>query len=128
MSKSQHHQSTLNVNSGVEYTDTWYRHLAREIYWSQRIKEDYLCPDCGRGRGRVYKFHVHHIDRDPSNNAADNLIGLCHRCHIWRHRTGPTMSGLDIEEWKAGFSALGSEARKESINSRVVYALVGGSE
>jgi 5-methylcytosine-specific restriction endonuclease McrA len=31
-------------------------------------------------------LHVHHIDRDPTNDAPDNLITLCETCHARAHR------------------------------------------
>jgi hypothetical protein len=84
------------------------RVLHRKWYWSRHDYDDYSCPDCGRGAGRVYQFDVHHKDGDPKNGHPDNLIGLCRRCHIWRHRK-PTISGLDVEEWKAAFVGGGSQ-------------------
>lgn len=79
------------------------RKYARQWWWSQHNRDEYVCPDCGRGNDRVIEFHIHHIDGDPLNNNPENLIGLCNRCHSWRHNTGPTLSGLDVEEWKQAF-------------------------
>jgi hypothetical protein len=89
------------------------RERAREWFWSEHDRQDYECPDCGRGIDRVTGFDVHHIDEDPTNNDPDNLIGLCHRCHIWRHHDGPTLPGLDLEEWKAAF--VGDRSIKDSV-------------
>jgi len=83
------------------------RGYAREWYWSEHDKSEYECPDCGRGSDRVTDFVVHHIDRDPTNNDPDNLIAVCERCHGWRHHGGPTIKGLDVEEWQDQFLALG---------------------
>lgn len=80
------------------------REYAREWYWSVHDPDTYECPDCGRGADRVYQFDVHHRDGDPCNNAPNNLLGLCRRCHVWRHNTGPTLSGLDVDEWKRAFA------------------------
>ena len=38
----------------------------------------YWCERCG---DRV-AVEVHHIDGDPGNNAMDNLLGVCHDCHV----------------------------------------------
>ena len=35
------------------------------------------CAICGR-----YEPQLHHIDQNPSNNAAENLIPLCPNCHL----------------------------------------------
>jgi len=83
------------------------RSHAREWYWSRFDRESYTCPDCGRGPKQVSRFEVHHKDGDATNNYPLNLIALCSRCHVWRHETGPTISGLDLDEWKREFTALG---------------------
>lgn len=31
-------------------------------------------------------LEAHHIDRDPSNNSIDNLIILCKKCHLTKHK------------------------------------------
>jgi hypothetical protein len=33
---------------------------------------------------------IHHIDEDPSNNRADNLIALCRTCHAVHHKSATT--------------------------------------
>jgi 5-methylcytosine-specific restriction endonuclease McrA len=78
------------------------RNAHRTFYWRLFEYEAYTCPDCGRGAGQVYQFEVHHIDRDPTNGRLWNLIGVCRRCHRWRHG-GQTRSSWSIEEWKHGF-------------------------
>lgn len=40
------------------------------------------CAVCG-AHGHL---HVHHIDRDPTNDVPDNLITLCETCHARAHR------------------------------------------
>ncbi|SFR41946.1 HNH endonuclease [Halogeometricum rufum] len=39
------------------------------------------CADCGA----TEDIHVHHKDRDRSNDDLDNLIPLCKECHDGRH-------------------------------------------
>ena len=35
-------------------------------------------------------LHIHHIDENPSNNYATNLITLCNSCHITHHKSNVT--------------------------------------
>lgn len=83
------------------------RYYARRWFWSEYDINAYECPDCGRGRGRVNRFEVHHKDGDATNNNPENLIAVCRRCHSWRHNEGPTLKGLDNHEWKEAFIELG---------------------
>lgn len=89
------------------------RHYAREWYWTTNDLESYECPDCGRDSDRVAQFEVHHVDGDPTNNDPRNLLGLCLRCHRWRHGS-PNISALDVEEWKHKFEKI-SGGRDKSI-------------
>jgi hypothetical protein len=53
---------------------------------AERIKRDagYCCEHCGRAHNPEagYCLTVHHLDRDKSNCADDNLVALCQRCHL----------------------------------------------
>lgn len=42
------------------------------------------CCRCS-GDGKESRLEVHHRDRDKRNQAPDNLIVLCHRCHMQEH-------------------------------------------
>jgi hypothetical protein len=46
-------------------------------------REMRFCEKCGTGAGPI---HVHHIDRNPYNNRAINLMLLCARCHATEHK------------------------------------------
>ena len=93
------------------------RTKAREKYWSLHDYEGYECPDCGRGLDRVDRFEVHHIDENPFNNDDDNLIGLCRRCHVWRHM-GKTLTAMDNQEWKDAFLEAGAGKNRKHWRRR----------
>jgi hypothetical protein len=59
------------------YGDGWTRTLRRSI----RERDNYTCRLCGAQQVEE-AFHVHHIDYDKNNHNPDNLITLCHRCHM----------------------------------------------
>jgi len=45
------------------------------------------CEQCGHPHEPAagYTLTVHHIDGDPGNNAPENLVALCQRCHLGLH-------------------------------------------
>jgi len=73
-----------------DYSSDW-KVVARKI----RDRDRWTCQDCGEQRQRWgVHLHVHHIDENKLNNADDNLISLCAKCHRDRHRRkGGTASG-----------------------------------
>jgi len=66
------------------------------------VKEaaNWTCRECGtdcfkpgdicgdRSLRAVYTLAVHHADCNPENNRSDNLIPLCSRYHLKKHRGG----------------------------------------
>jgi len=64
---------------GVEFNNQ----LKREIRKRDKLK----CRLCGeKENGR--KLDSHHIDSDKNNNKPENLIALCHSCHMKAHSQG----------------------------------------
>lgn len=63
------------ANSRKEVQDDSHRWRARQI-----LKRD-KCEECGTS----LNLHVHHKDRDPSNNSLDNLTVLCSSHHLKLH-------------------------------------------
>ncbi len=47
-------------------------------------RDGYQCRNCERD-GVEAVLHIHHKDRDRTNNAPDNLITLCSDCHLAVH-------------------------------------------
>ena len=76
--------------------------MKRHLYpreWDQIAKaikdaSGWTCQGCGRQcrrpnerhRGHKDTLTVHHIDHDPGNSYAANLVALCAPCHLMRER------------------------------------------
>lgn len=82
---------------------------SRQVFWSVHDYDEYECADCGAGAESVRQFEVHHKDRDPTNTAFSNHVGLCWECHLARHDKSPNWTEIDLERWKREFAALGGE-------------------
>ena len=61
------------------------------------LETDDACAICG-ARG-IQILTIHHIDDDPTNNAYDNQIVLCHNCHS-RYHQNKGLSAAQIEARK----------------------------
>ena len=61
------------------------RYESRKAIGKLGIERD-KCVDCGS----IDLLAIHHIDKDKTNNALDNLQVLCRACHRLRH---PELSG-----------------------------------
>lgn len=73
-------------------------------YRAQKHREE-TCEECGT----TSALHVHHKDRNPSNDAVENLATLCGSCHLklhWREdrerRLAAIRSGADSRRRSAG--------------------------
>lgn len=51
------------------------------LHWRARKHVGSSCESCGAAR----QLHVHHIDRNPANNEAENLKTFCGSCHLKLH-------------------------------------------
>lgn len=60
---------------------------------ARKIAQPKECRDCGA----TTKLHVHHDDRDVTNNDPANLIVLCASCHLrlhWREDRAARMASI----------------------------------
>ena len=81
----------------------WKKYAAdwKVIAKAKKASVGWKCEDCGkqcRKPEEQFDTHrrtltVHHIDGDPGNNAPENLIALCPRCHLMRHRKDSGVRG-----------------------------------
>lgn len=61
---------------------------ASAYHWRARKHRSLACETCGTSEG----LHVHHRDRDRTNNDPANLATLCGSCHLklhWREDRRP---------------------------------------
>jgi len=71
------------------YGNDWTNDLRSKV----RKRDNYECQFCGMTQSAhksIYneKLHVHHIDKNKKNISLNNLITLCHTCHIrWEWST-----------------------------------------
>jgi len=66
----------------MSHRDRDAREGARELFWDLHDARTYSCPGCGTPRDETSAIHVHHVDGNPTNNARENLVGLCNQCHL----------------------------------------------
>jgi 5-methylcytosine-specific restriction endonuclease McrA len=73
-------KNSPNWKGGISfepYTTDWTNSLRISI----RERDKYTCQICGEKQGDR-AFAVHHIDYNKQNCCPDNLITICHSCHI----------------------------------------------
>lgn len=77
LSKLQKEQSRGEKSGNWKggYSQAHYQRVRREL------KED-KCESCGATDRRL---DTHHLDRDKSNNALENIVVLCASCHAFLH-------------------------------------------
>jgi HNH endonuclease len=63
---------------------------------------------------------VHHIDGNPANNVASNLIALCPTCHSAYHRKTYTLEAIQF--WKLMLQQLNAAYDSNTINLLLMLA------
>jgi len=73
---------------------------------AHRVKSaaDWRCEHCGHTHdpNNGYTLTIHHLDGDPGNNADENLVALCQRCHLyWQGcwQPGQLVMGFARPQW-----------------------------
>jgi 5-methylcytosine-specific restriction endonuclease McrA len=82
-------------NKDHEYSIDWTHTLKRSI----RERDHYTCQLCSEPQGEK-ALDVHHIDYNKKNCSPNNLISLCHKCHM------KTNTKSKEKYWKEYFKSL----------------------
>lgn len=83
--------------------------------WRAQQHRGTVCQECSTTQG----LHVHHIDRDPTNNDPGNLVTLCGSCHLklhWREDRSKRMAAATRARETA--VARGVDTRQRSTDGR----------
>lgn len=89
--------------SNDEYPFEWNSKLKLEI----KTRDNFTCCKCGLvKKSNNVKLDVHHIDKNKNNCNKDNLITLCHTCHMQYHSQtqGKLYLKYTSNEWKSDFN------------------------
>lgn len=68
----------INGKSKEPYPLGWTNTFREQI----RDRDNHTCQKCGMAEDYYRKLDVHHIDYNKENLDLNNLIALCHRCHV----------------------------------------------
>jgi len=75
----RNHPRYINGISFEPYPLGWTKTFKEQI----RYRDGYKCQICGCSEvENSRRLDIHHIDYDKNNLAPDNLISLCHSCHM----------------------------------------------
>lgn len=91
-------QGNSHFKTGTSYAK-WFRSMRPLILW----RDGNCCVVCKqaptvaymRGGKQVVKsgLVIHHINEDPRDNTPENLVTLCHHCHMTHHKSRRTPYG-----------------------------------
>lgn len=88
-------------------------------HWRAQKHRAATCAECGT----VSDLHVHHKDRNPSNNDPTNLLTLCASCHLrlhWREDRDARMAAA--KRAAATAQQRGALTRPRSVDGRFASA------
>lgn len=116
-------------------TGTSYAKWFREMRPIIMERESNACYRCGLVAGiketkhkinRTRSTHaVHHIDHDPANNAAENLIYLCNSCHINYHKLNSKIALNEFSEYAVKASqSMTFRLREQATSLQTAYSSI----
>ena len=77
--KGKNNPNWNNGSSLEEYSDEFNKRLKRKI----RNRENFSCKICNKTEKELKRrLDIHHIDYNKKNNNENNLVALCHKCHM----------------------------------------------
>lgn len=81
--KGENNGRWIDGRSFIDYSQEFQTTIRYEI----KKRDDFSCKQCNLKESESQRpLHVHHIDRNKQNNAAENLITLRVSCHSLLHR------------------------------------------
>lgn len=76
-------ENNPNWQGGISGEPLYNRDWNEELKEKIRQRDDYQCQECFTIQSKLKrKLHIHHIDYDKENCDPNNLISLCHSCHV----------------------------------------------
>lgn len=96
MGDAKRGEKSPNWKGGIQenpYSVDWTKTLRRSI----RERDKYICQICSEPQMDI-THSVHHIDYDKTNCNPNNLITLCHSCHI--------KTNFEREKWIINFTTM----------------------
>jgi len=83
-----------------EYAEEWCRSLKLKVL----KRDEFKCAKCGKVKNNE-QYDVHHISKDKKDCSMENLITLCHKCHMKYHGSTQGIRYMDYspEQWKLSF-------------------------
>jgi hypothetical protein len=76
-------ENNPNWKGGISGEPLYNRDWDKELKEKIRQRDNYQCQECFIVQSKLKrKLHIHHIDYDKENCDPNNLISLCHSCHV----------------------------------------------
>lgn len=74
------------------------------------------------GTRKRSNLHIHHIDSDPKNNLAENLVAMCYTCHAVHHKSKKTPWPWLSEYATAKSMSMTSKLKEIAISLRTKFS------
>ena len=79
--------SLAHGGTGIPYENFSYPQSFFDLRPTILQRDGNVCVAC-KGRGKSKRLVIHHVDGDMKNSDQENLVTLCHGCHVRHHRWG----------------------------------------